>query len=244
METPESAGGGGESQESGEQGSVDLSGIASRLDQMGEQFNERFSGIEQHVGIGGEPEFQDPYEETQEDQGQEFFDPYQQQQAPQEPQYGEQQQQYQQDPQQQQEAQLQALREFVRQEAQSLVEPLQTQQSETERYIGLSALEDTYPDLQDPEIARETLQRSLEIGKAIGVDRAHATHPDFVEQVYLAGRNLQGAEGETPAGVSDQDEVVLEGGGGASRAQPEPNLAEAIVNSGNRRLPFMGGGRS
>lgn len=91
----------------------------------------------------------------------------------------------------------------------------------------IDALQQQFPELQDPAAAAALADRVVEQAAALGVAQPTA---GFVRMVHLAEKASQSARGETPAGQGP--DTSLETGGGAAPGQGEADPWDAIQNAG------------
>jgi hypothetical protein len=212
---------------------VDLSGIESRISELGQEMNQRFEQFQpaqqdQGQGFGEEPDYS-AFDYGQQEPG---F------------QYGEQQQPQQ--PDQNQEG-MQLLQKMVSDATQQAIGPLMqrfeqqdTQQRTDQWEQQVDAFEQKY-QLDDQaseqlagkayeiagQLAGEMLQwlppQAQQALKQTNTDLAEliATRPGFLENVFLAGRAQSSAEQETPASTSQGTELE-QGGGAAVSSDQEP----------------------
>jgi hypothetical protein len=149
------------------------------------------------------------------------------------------------------EAAQRALDQMMEQKFASMIEPhvratqqMQEAQKERERASYADHLEATYPQLSDPDLVNEMLEKTaaqahyLAERKGLGPAEARdlAEDPEFFEMVFLAeqARNGMGA-----AGAAGQQDVTLETGGAAGPTAPEwdeKKVAQGIVNAGGRKF--------
>ena len=100
-------------------------------------------------------------------------------------------------------------------------------------------LENQYPDLQKPEVAREIVGQAQAVAQAFG-NAELARQPGFIELVYKASMADQRAAQETPAG--SEAEIALEAAGGAAPAggDPDDQIRDRIAAAANRKSGFFG----
>jgi hypothetical protein len=201
---------------------VDLSGIESRISELGQEMNQRFEQFQpapqQQDQQFGEPDYFDGY--TQQEPGFQYGEPQQQEQAPQEG--------------------MQLLQKMVADATQQAIGPLmqrfeqQDTQARTQQWEQqIDAFEQKY-QLDDQaseqlagqayevagQLAEEMLQwlppQAQQALQQTNTNLAEliATRSGFLENVFLAGRAQASAEQETPASTSQGTE--LEQGGGAA----------------------------
>lgn len=120
------------------------------------------------------------------------------------------------------------LQGFIASEAQRIateqVGPLQQQMQSMQDAIvdqDIDALAEDYPELQDEGTAKNLAQRAQQFAAQNQMPQL-ARNAEFLEMLYLAGRAMQQAQQEVPAGGQD---VHLEGGSGTP-GQPEVNATQ------------------
>jgi hypothetical protein len=120
----------------------------------------------------------------------------------------------------------QRIQERAEQIAQEAVAPLQAEQ----RAQQLAALEDSYPDLADPEKARVVVDEARRMAERIGAPEAWRD-PEVLEQVYLAQQARERAE-QPPEADAGQIAELEQPGAGRVQQPSESDIADGIVNAG------------
>lgn len=135
--------------------------------------------------------------------------------------------------------QIQSLiQQQVQQGIEQAVGPLAEQFNEMRQGMTaekLDALQQRYPEIQDPARASELVDAVVTRAQAWG-NPALASNPDFVEMVHLSEKGRAMGAQETPAGQGP--DTHLETGGGASPVQPEADPWDAIVAKGRKPSVF------
>lgn len=142
--------------------------------------------------------------------------------------------------------QLQSLvGQLVEQGVQQQVAPVQEQQAEMRRQWEAAQLTSEFPELSDPDTAREVVQSAQQYAQmfapTIGAEAAQrlAQEPAFWRVMYGMGRAMDAAQDE---GSGDPGAAHLEGGGGANpggAAQVDPgDLIVQAAQGGRNSLPF------
>lgn len=116
------------------------------------------------------------------------------------------------------------INERAQQIAQEAVAPLQAEQ----RAQQLAALEDSYPDMRDPQVAREVVDQAREMAARIGAPEAWRD-PEVLEQVYLARSARERAGQEEPATGRVQNELEQAGASGAQGPSAEDEADEIVA---------------
>jgi hypothetical protein len=131
----------------------------------------------------------------------------------------------------------------VEQAVQQHVGPLQQSQQEMQRSMEADQLTEEFPEMREPEVARQVIRNAVEAAETFGVPE-HADKPWFWRMTYLAGRALDAAHEEEG---SEQPQVAhLEGAGGAiPGGGQQVDLLKLIAGGdegrlGRRALPFGG----
>lgn len=146
------------------------------------------------------------------------------------------------------EAAMQQLGELIRGEASKIatqqIAPLQQEMQQERHDRQFEALSDRYPQLQDQAVAKELLSVTAQIVEQEGFPKELATHPGFVERIYLASR----AQQQNQDGGGDAAAATLEGAGGASPggagqgAAQQPTAADWGAAVAPKRLGLFTGG--
>lgn len=146
------------------------------------------------------------------------------------------------DPQQAQAAQG-LLQQIIGGAVQQHLTPLQ-QQLEQERAARIALqneldageLEERYPALQQPETARAVEAEALQSARDLGMQVEHVGQVParLIEMAYLAHVGRERIASETPAGGANPG---LESASGATPPEPEPDVAQSIVNAHGQRTP-------
>lgn len=198
----------GESGEATEAG-LDLSPLMERLDEVASDFGSRLDRVEHQ--LAGEAEQEEPSNPWDE-----LFQSEEDEEAGLD-----------------QRELLQALRQAAeqatQQQVQQAVAPLLQRVEALTIEQAARDLEARYPDLRDPEVAKDVVGHAQEWAARMGMPDA-ARHPVMVEMAYLASRARQAAQSEVPAGDGN---VRLEGGGGAPQQQApsEEDIGRGIVSA-------------
>lgn len=196
--------------------------VAQALDGFRSQMEERFGALEQRLTPAepeSEPEPEQPYlpEFTDDD-----YDP-EGQLTP--------------------EAQQRALDELIDRRVQSKVEqalsPLQEQREEDRRMAEGAALEERYPELQDPAVVEPLVAKAIQWAEAMGNPEL-AREPRLFELVYMAEAGQAARRSETPAGTQG---LPLERGGsaGPDPAPQEEDVAGRLVALAQKGRVNFGG---
>lgn len=235
----------------------DLGPLLERMDQFGSQLGE----VREQVGQQYQPEPQQGFEQQpqfdpaqqygyppQQGFGQEQFQPepqydpntgqplYEQYGQPQGDPYGGQQQQPQLDPEQVAEQLSQALG----------LDGIKSEVAQMRAARDAEMLKQKFPDLADrekvegkdgqPGIRAMVEQRAMTIARGDQqLAESLLDSPDFWEASYLAGRAMNSAASETPAGGAN--EIQLETPGGTAPEQPQQDEGDLIVAAMDRRKP-------
>lgn len=218
METPDNAGAGAPEAGDTTAGSIDLSPVLSRVEELAGQvgeFTERFGQWEQGQQPDPEPEpdyWQQLYGEP---------DP---------------------EPEQPQPQQLNPdmLRQALQAELEQAVGPLQAEIAQLRNGRNLDQLMRDHPELQDPDVRRATGEKAREeadrISQAYGpeIGGLLTNSPEFIALVRKAMVADQYAAGEVPAGG---ETPALESAGNANPAGGEQPSIVAQVMAQRRELP-------
>jgi hypothetical protein len=113
------------------------------------------------------------------------------------------------------EAQTREIQRLIKAGIEAELTPEREARAQEQRDAYTDALEERYPDLQDPEKQEKYINATIEFARQIGRPEL-AREPVLLERVYLSERAKEAAAGEIPAG--SQQEVTLERGGGAGPA--------------------------
>lgn len=131
----------------------------------------------------------------------------------------------------------QLINSVVDQRVQAATQPLTESQAEMRRTQDAERLVSEFPELGNPDVAREVVGVSRQIAEANNRPEL-ANEPWFWRMTYMAGRAAETANQE---GAETPGAAHLEGGGGAGPAGGgEVDLGEQIVSArrGNSVLPF------
>ncbi len=210
METPEQAGAPVEGAAKETSSNVDFSPVLSRVEELANSVNERFGQIEQHFQPE-EAEPEDPWASL----------------------YGEEP-----EPEPEPALNVDALRQALQAEVQGAVSPLMQQLAQLQTQNDLAQLRQEFPELQDPEVAKETGQQARSLAEQIvGADNASVltNNPGFIGLVRKAMVADQHAASEVPAGDAPN---TLEGGGAIppGQQQDQPSIAQQVL-ANRRTLP-------
>ena len=124
----------------------------------------------------------------------------------------------------------------AREIAQEAVAPLQAQQHAAQ----LAALEETYPQMRDHDVAQRVVAEARELAAEYGNPEAWRS-PKLLENVYLAQRARERAEEEDELPPTGDAETLEDPGAVAAAGQSESDVGDAIVAAGGGRSFWMGG---
>jgi hypothetical protein len=95
----------------------------------------------------------------------------------------------------------------------------------------IDALEVQHPELQNPQVAHDVIQRAWELADAVGARQLNA---QLIRTAYFAGiGEAAGTQQETPAPGPGPAAQLEQGGGGSPAPQGEPTGWDRIKNSGS-----------
>lgn len=119
------------------------------------------------------------------------------------------------------------------------IAPLQQQMAEAKSQQEADALAGEYPELAQPEVAKQVLDTTKEYVAAMNLPPELAGNMGMIRLVYMAGRAADTANEQGAAGA--QSAATLEGGAGARPGGGQGGLTvDQIVGASGRRnvLPF------
>jgi hypothetical protein len=99
---------------------------------------------------------------------------------------------------------------------------------------ALDALEERYPQLQDPEVQAAVVERAARVAQEIGADERTAGNAAFIQQAYLAYAAERAAEGEIPANALKEHNLERGGGAGPAAAASDDragNIVKSVTRS-------------
>lgn len=124
------------------------------------------------------------------------------------------------------------------------VNPLESRLGEFERSQQVTALAEEFPELQEPENAKQVVGLAAQVVQAYSWPKELAGDPRLWRVLYLAGRATDAHNEEEAQGGEQPGAAFLEGGRGARPAGvPQgQDLGDLITGAGGRRgagaLPF------
>jgi hypothetical protein len=131
-----------------------------------------------------------------------------------------------------------AFGQYMQQAVEQGTAPVVERMQEMQREQAARDLVGEFPDLQDPETAKEVVGASHEYASALGRPDL-GNDPQFWRLVYLSGRAIHSAQQE---GSGDPGAAHLEGGGGPATGGAQVDPVQAILNGDGKKgagvLPF------
>lgn len=210
METPDQAGTPVEGAATETSSSVDLSPVLSRVEELASGLGDMRSQFEQHFAQP-EAEPEDPWSAL----------------------YGEPEP----EPEPESALNVDALRQALQSEVQSAVSPLMDQLAQLQSQNDLARLRQEFPELADPEVAKETGLAARTLAEQIvGAESAGVltNNAGFISLVRKAMVADQHAASEVPAGG---DPNTLESGGAVPGGQQEQTSIAQQVLANRKSLP-------
>lgn len=198
-------------------GAPDIAALVGRLDEFGSRFDEfgsRLDGLEQPVA---------PNESNEDESNEEPLTPV----------FSE--EDFDQRGDLTLEAQTREIQRLIDAGIERTLTPEREARAQQQRDADTDALEERYPDLQDPAKQEQYINATIEFARQIG-QPALAREPALLETVYLREMAKAQAAGEIPAG--SQQEVTLERGGGAGPAAAASDERGSSIVKATTRSQF------